>query len=525
MKKQWRMNSRRRYIITGVALGLLIGFAGCEKMLEMSNDTLLAEEDAYVDEFSARSAVMGVYALLQEVSQQLIILGELQGDLLTVTENADNDLRQLNEHSADEFNAYADPTGFFRIIVNCNEVLHKIHRARDNDENISELEYNTYIAELKLIRAWVYFKLVQIYGQAPYFEEPLSDYQQGQQLEEKLDSMNSEQFILDTILTQIIELDTFELNILEESPFFAIRFNMYTNWALQGDIYLWQSNFPFAKRVYDRVFDILAEEGFSGTYRLPYMNSSNFIDVNWKDLFQFNYSSGSFETTTLYVIPFSKLYNQQHSLQRLFIYGEGGDYLVKPTDYILNAYQEQQVVRYEVQVDHERGAPGDLNRGKGVTYDSIDGRPVVTKYSLFREPFDNDAGIMVYRVADFHLKTCETYARSRRGEDAIAHLNDGILYSSAWGTGPRTRANLKGASVEDPRFTEPVEDLIVEERAMELAYEGHRWFDLMRIAKHREDPAYLADKVAAKFSDEEKREAVREHLLDTQNWYLPLKIK
>ena len=37
--------------------------------------------------------------LLQDVAQQLVILGELQGDLLTVTENADNDLRQLNEHT------------------------------------------------------------------------------------------------------------------------------------------------------------------------------------------------------------------------------------------------------------------------------------------------------------------------------------------------------------------------------------------------------------------------------------------
>ena len=199
--------------------------------------------------------------------------------------------------------------------------------------------------------------------------------------------------------------------------------------------------------------------------------------------------------------------------------------MLRPTDYILNAYQAQQVIRYEVQVEHERGTPGDLNRGKGVTYDSIDGNPVVTKYSLFREPFDNDAGIIAYRTADFHLKTCETYARLRRTEDALSHMNDGILYKSAWGTGPRTRANVRGTSVEDLRFVEPVEDLIVEERALELAYEGHRWFDLMRIARHRDDPEYLADKVAAKFSNEQKREEVKNRLMDMNNWYLPLKLK
>lgn len=519
------MKGRQTYFFAGSILFLILFLSSCEKMLELSNDSLLAEEDAFVDEFSARSSVIGVYALLQEVSQQLIIVGELQGDLLTVTKNADNDLRQLNEHITDDLNIYTDPSGFFKIIVNCNEILHKIHRAQENDKNISDLEFNTYIAELKLIRAWVYFKMVQIYGEVPYFEEPLSNYDQSRQLEEKLDSLCTEKFVLDTILAQIVELDTFELNMLEESPFFTIRFNKFTNWALQGDIYLWQSNFPFARRVYDRVSNILAEEGFGGTYRLPYMNSFNYQDVNWKNLFQFDYSSGAFEATTIFVIPFSKLYNQQHSLQRLFFYGEGGDYLVRPTDYILNTYQAQQVVRYEVQVDHVRGAPGDLNRGKGVSYDTIDGRPVVTKYNILREPFDYDAGIMVYRTADFHLKTCETYARLRRTDDAIFHLNDGFLYKSAWGTGPRTRANLTGVSVDDPRFVDPVEDLIMEERAMELAYEGHRWFDLMRIARHREDPAYLADKVAAKFSDEVKREEVRARLMDPENWYLPLKLK
>lgn len=518
------MNRNHIYLLAGTILGAMLFICSCEKMLDLPNDSLLPEEEAYIDEYSARSSVMGVYAMLQEISQQLIILGELQGDLLTVTGNADPDLIQLNEHTVDPSNMYADPSGFFRIIVNCNEILHKLHRARENDENISELEYSSYIAELKLIRAWVYFKMVQIYGRAPYFEEPLSDYDRSLALEEKLDSMQTGEFILDTILSQIVELDTFELNMLEERPFFAIRFNKFTNWALQGDIYLWQSNFSFAKRTYDRIANILAEEGFSGTARLPYINAWDFQDVNWKTLFQFNYSSSAFETLTIFVIPFSKLYNQQHSLQRLFFYGEGGDYLVRPTDYILNAYQAQQVIRYEVQ-PQERGTPGDLNRGKGVTYDSIDGRPVVYKYSLFREPFDNDAGIMVYRTADFHLKTCETYARLRYTEDAISHLNDGMLYKSAWGTGTRTRANVTGVSVDDPRFVEPVEDLVMEERALELAYEGHRWFDLMRIARHREDPAYLADKVAAKFGDENKREAVRNRLMDPENWYLPLVTK
>jgi hypothetical protein len=68
-----------------------------------------------------------------------------------------------------------------------------------------------------------------------------------------------------------------------------------------------------------------------------------------------------------------------------------------------------------------------------------------------------------------------------------------------------------------------LEDLIVQERSLELAFEGKRWFDLQRIARRRGDPAYLADRVAAKYSDPVTRERVRTYLMNEQNWYFPVK--
>jgi hypothetical protein len=56
---------------------------------------------------------------------------------------------------------------------------------------------------------------------------------------------------------------------------------------------------------------------------------------------------------------------------------------------------------------------------------------------------------------------------------------------------------------------------------LELAFEGKRWFDLMRVARRRNDPMYLANKVAAKFSDPVQAEAIRNKLSNMQNWYLP----
>ncbi len=61
-----------------------------------------------------------------------------------------------------------------------------------------------------------------------------------------------------------------------------------------------------------------------------------------------------------------------------------------------------------------------------------------------------------------------------------------------------------------------VEDLIVDEEALELAFEGTRFFDLMRVAHRRGDPSYLADKLAL------RNESLRSKLLNTSNWYFPL---
>ncbi|MDY3271593.1 MAG: RagB/SusD family nutrient uptake outer membrane protein [Prevotella sp.] len=70
---------------------------------------------------------------------------------------------------------------------------------------------------------------------------------------------------------------------------------------------------------------------------------------------------------------------------------------------------------------------------------------------------------------------------------------------------------------------EKVEDLIMQEEALEFAFEGYRFYDLMRVALRRNDPSYLADKVYQRKGAENvgvMRAAIRCDLTDTRNWYL-----
>ena len=59
----------------------------------------------------------------------------------------------------------------------------------------------------------------------------------------------------------------------------------------------------------------------------------------------------------------------------------------------------------------------------------------------------------------------------------------------------------------------------MDERARELAFEGERFYDLMRVAKRRNDPSYLAKAVSAKFPAGQ-RDQIYSLLLDENNWYI-----
>lgn len=72
-----------------------------------------------------------------------------------------------------------------------------------------------------------------------------------------------------------------------------------------------------------------------------------------------------------------------------------------------------------------------------------------------------------------------------------------------------------------------VEDLIVDEEALELAFEGNRFFDLMRVADRRNEPSYLAERVARRNSTDGTTPdaSLYSKLLNRKNWFFPLPVR
>ncbi|MBM6992487.1 MAG: RagB/SusD family nutrient uptake outer membrane protein [Prevotella sp.] len=73
-----------------------------------------------------------------------------------------------------------------------------------------------------------------------------------------------------------------------------------------------------------------------------------------------------------------------------------------------------------------------------------------------------------------------------------------------------------------------VERMIVDEGALECAFEGTRYYDLMRVALRRNDPSFLADRVYGRRGAAhvgEMKSEIKKDLLNTNNWFLSWKGK
>jgi hypothetical protein len=125
-----------------------------------------------------------------------------------------------------------------------------------------------------------------------------------------------------------------------------------------------------------------------------------------------------------------------------------------------------------------------------------------------------DANFIIYRLADVMLMRAE----------ALSHLEDADKTEAVeLVNAVRARANLPIYDINlISTDTNSLVDIILLERSLELAMEGKRWYDLVRIGLNGR-PELLVDKIVASRLVSE-RALAKARVADPRSWFLPIHI-
>ena len=155
---------------------------------------------------------------------------------------------------------------------------------------------------------------------------------------------------------------------------------------------------------------------------------------------------------------------------------------------------------------------GFLNFGRSSFYSST-GRTIYFRASAgsMGSPLPNTEPIEGGASIGIHCRGCGIPKRTDR--QSVFNFEDAVMKANPNVTDPYDR-NQKEEVIE------AVENLIIDEMALETAFEGSRFFDLMRVALRRQDPSFLAKKVANRKGYEDA--ALLNRLQNPSNWYFKL---
>ncbi|OQP52859.1 RagB/SusD family protein [Niastella yeongjuensis] len=548
---------------------LLAALASCKKLVEVEPKDELDEKNMYRNVFDADAAVIGVYGKFMGLAEQYIVLNELRGDLTTVTATADANLQQIDAHKVQDGNPYASPKPFYEVILNCNDVLHNLGIMLA-DKKLKVEEYNMRYSDIATLRCWLYLQLGIHFGKVPYVTDDIADVS-------ALDAIrNLPRFefnqLLDTLTRQMESLPYMQpyassASLVTTVDGYVTNKFFINKQIMEGQLYLWKGDYRKAAIAFKTVMEV-GGTGDLNTNRITYGSKADNNDIavgyirfrewdenmlvdnnsqGWRSIFARS-EDKLFNYEWIWYLPFNKSFKPVDPFINLFS-NKGGSYLLKPSQYAIDKWNSQ-VQKNDFTYDA---------RGKVFSWRMLNNQPVIMKY-LYNyldeksfapvNVFEKNGKWFLYRAASLHLDFAEAanrdahqslaYALVNQGLPTVANMipTEGTPYNfdarksdnpkivGDWcaNAGIRGRANLYSPAVTGDS-TLFIEDQVIGEAGLELAYEGRRWPDLLRIALRRNDPAFLADKIYNKLVAEHNPAAadVRARLMNKENWYLPFR--
>lgn len=434
------MKNLKQYLLLLTAILL---YSCSKSFIDLTPISSASTDNFFKTADDIRIAVNGAYAALQSggITTNKYVFGEISSDNTypvasgSVTDQDEFDRFYIRTTNPFVLGRWNDG---YNAISRFNTVLEKIVPIV-MDDNLKR----RYIAEAKFLRAFVYFELVRTYGDVPLVLKSLTG-----SLDEGYDYGRTPAA---EVYAQI-EKDLTEAELDLPPSYTGSDIGRATKGAakaLLGKVYLTQQKFSPAAAVLKTVIDMNIYD------TLPYADVFDPAKKNNKEsVFDIQFMAGAGEGN-----PWPNAFAPQNSGNAVINFGGGGNN--RPTQDLIDAFE-----------------PGDIRRdfSLATSYVNASGQVIqdvfVRKYRS--NPVisgDNANNIPVIRYADVLLMyaECLNEVGYEANGDAMKYLN--LI---------RNRAGLAGKTSADLSDQASFRLAIEQERRVEFAFEGHRWYDLVR---------------------------------------------
>lgn len=404
-----------------------------------------------------KNALTAAYAGLQNGGlyySSMHIIGDLRSDNTEITNvNAGADQDAVDKFQNLATNSISSNTwaGHYQAIQSTNIVIEKI-KSVSMDENLKA----RYTGEAKFLRALMYFNLVRIFGDVPLVTKMITNPEQGYEYGRET---------AENVYNQIVnDLKDAEGVLLYEYTGADIgRATKGAAMSLLGKVYLTQKKWDLAAQKLKEVID---QTNLNKYQLLPaYATVFGIANENGREsIFEVQFKKGANGEGS----PFTNQFAPIGSGTAVVAIGNPLGQNI-PTANMNNAYE----------VNDARKAISMRNTyvlsGNTVTHN------YVVKYlGAPAANLDSDNNWIVLRYADVLLMYAEAI-------NEIGYVADGPAFGYL--NQIRGRAGLGNKTSNNPVVALRIPDqaafrlAIEQERRVELAFEGHRWFDLVRTGR------------------------------------------
>ena len=579
-----RINRKALFPVSAKPLGLLLVIChlsfgmvltSCGDMLETSSELVEFEKDNTLNHpTDSVYSVLGIIGKMQVIADRTLLLGEVRGDLMSTTDAASADLKNLSVFNFAADNRYNAVSDYYAVINNCNYYLAHVDTAL---QRRGRTLFTQEFAAVKAFRAWTYLQLAQIYGQVPLVVNPVMTEQEAR------DAMNQPRVDINAICQYFID----DLTPVADTE--LPRFGTIDSWdsqsffipmkALLGDLCLLAGRYLDAARWYNSYLnDQQRPIQLNYTSRILWPSATDFQRP------QNGYSVTSTREVICLVPMENRIFDGVVSdLPNIMISTRENNYYYQLTPstamHRLSAAQtycmeNKTATTTDTIYVPKTGLPDDILAGDLRLYSNYSLSP--TPASLIDNGSEGGSRVMqsiskvwtvavpLYRRTMVYLRYAEALNRAGFPQTAFAVLKYGLCNENlnAYVDATELAAVAPYATFDENLFTREttigihslgsgdshanqlytlpmpstqlatradtvsfqiplVEDLIVDEMALEGAFEGYRFYDLMRVALRRGNAAYLADPVARRTGVLDA--SLHALLMEPANWYLPLR--